>query len=234
MRNKTFVWIMPLFALFLFSTCKKDDDNESNLVKDYDGNEYNTVTIGTQTWMKENLKTTHYNDGMAIPNVTDAETWAGLTTGAYCYYDNSTANAATYGSLYNWHAVNIAKLCPSGWHVPTDNEFKNLEIYLGMTQAKADSTGWRGTDQGSQLKSISGWKNNGNGTNSSGFSALPGGYRGYYGSFFSIGFHGRWWSATEYGTSDAYKRFLNYDYTRVYRYGNSKGDGFSVRCVRDN
>lgn len=207
-------------------------------VTDYDGNVYQTVTIGTQTWMAENLKVTHYSDGSSIPNVTDNTAWGGLSTGAYCWYNNDIANKNTYGALYNWYAVNTAKLAPAGWHVPTDAEWKQLEMALGMTQAQADATGWRGTDQGTQLKNTSGWNNNGNGTNTSGFSALPGGYRYYLGYFNLLGFsglgeYGRWWSATEYSATYAWGRTLGYSHTLVSRYDYLKPGGFSVRCVRD-
>src|SRR5574344_1985932 len=126
-------------------------------ITDIDGNTYKTVTIGTQTWMAENLKVTKYNDGIAIPNVTDATAWSELTTGALCDYDNTPSNSETYGKLYNWYAVNTGKLCPTGWHVPSDAEWTILENYLiangynydGTTtnnkiaKAMASSSGWK-------------------------------------------------------------------------------------------
>ena len=118
-------------------------------VTDIEGNVYKTVMIGTQVWMAENLKTTKYNDDSAIPNVTVNADWIALTADAYCWAQNDEATyKPLYGALYNWYAVETGKLCPTGWHVPTDAEFSTMEISLGMTQAEADGTEWRGTDQG--------------------------------------------------------------------------------------
>jgi uncharacterized protein (TIGR02145 family) len=123
----------------------------------------------------------------------------------------------------------VQGICPAGWHLPSDAEWKELEIHLGMTQTEADGTGGRGTDQGNQLKSSSpAWV----GTNTSGFTALPGGSRGTYGSFFFEGSYGYWWSATESG-SDAWIRYLYSSQSDVYRYTYDKGFGFSVRCIRN-
>jgi uncharacterized protein (TIGR02145 family) len=203
-------------------------------VTDASGNVYNTVIIGTQVWMAENLKTTKYNDGTDIPLVTDIATWAALSTPGYCWYNNDEANyKTTYGALYNWYTVNTGKLCPSGWHVPTDSEWKTLEMYLGLTQAEADAEVFRGTDQGTQLKNTTGWNSGGNGTNTSDFSALPGGFRLNDGFFNYVGTNGYWWSSTKYGTGGAWGRNLHSSYGWVYRYDFSKQDGFSVRCLRD-
>jgi len=205
----------------------------------YDGVTYNTVQIGNQCWFKENLRTTKYNDGTSITNITNASTWTSTTTGAYCCYSNSTSNCTTYGALYNWYAVTTGKLCPSGWHVPSDAEWKTLEMYLGMTQAQADATGWRGTDQGSKLAgNASLWTDGALDQNvnfgTSGFSALPGGYRNASdGSFGGLGSIGCWWSSTEYGGSDAWDRILHYDGANVDRNDANKSNGFSVRCLRD-
>jgi uncharacterized protein (TIGR02145 family) len=208
--------------------------NSSTTITDTDGNVYKTVTIGTQIWMSENLKTTKYNDNTDIPLVEDASAWAGLSTPGYCWYNNdATANKATYGALYNWYTVNTGKLCPTGWHVPTDAEWKTLEMYLGLTQAEADASGWRGTDRGSQLKNSTGWNSGGNGTNTSGFSALPGGGRGTTGAFYDVGGLGKWWSSTEYGTSSAWYRLLIYSNGIISRGLLSTPDGFSVRCLGD-
>lgn len=118
-------------------------------VTDIDGNTYKTIQIGNQRWMAENLKVTRYRNGTAIPTVTSNTDWFNLTTGAYCNYDNSTSDAAIYGRLYNWYAVNDSRnIAPTGWHVPSDEEWKTLEKYLGMSQSEADDTGWRGTNEG--------------------------------------------------------------------------------------
>ena len=130
------------------------------------------VEIGDQCWFAENLRTTVYADGSAIPEETDNTAWSGLSTGARCDYDNDASNVATYGRLYNWYAAtDAAELCPTGWHVPTDDEWTALETYLG-------ANGHSGTE-GTALKATSGWSSGGNGTDDFGFSALPGGYRSY-------------------------------------------------------
>lgn len=202
---------------------------------DADGQNYSVVKIGSQWWMDENLQTTKLNDSTAIPIVTNNANWASLKTGACCWYENDAATyQSIYGALYNWYAVNTGKLCPSGWHVPSDTEWKQLDMALGMTQAQADNTGWRGTNQGTQMKTTSGWYNNGNGTNTSGFSGLPGGYRNLNGYFYRITTDGYWWSSTEVYTDFAWERDVSYNHASIYRNNYGKGAGFSVRCVRDD
>jgi uncharacterized protein (TIGR02145 family) len=193
---------------------------------DNDGNSYNTVTIGTQTWMSTNLKTTTYNDGTVIPNVSNSTTWLGLSTGALCTYIipnlyDSTYMINTYGRLYNWYAVNTGKLCPKGWHVPSDSDWTVLSSFLK-------------TNIGGKLKDTTHWSTP-NITNESGFTALPGGYRIHEGRFMSFGNCGGWWSSTESDISGAFYRFLNYsnndiDYDETI---NNKTYGFSVRCLKD-
>jgi uncharacterized protein (TIGR02145 family) len=204
------------------------------LLADVDGNLYHTVVIGTQTWMSENLKTTKYNDNSGITPVTGNAAWAALTSEAYCWYDNdATTNKPLYGALYNWYAVNAGNLCPTGWHVPTDAEFKTLEMFLGMTQAQADGLSWRGTDQGTQLKNTTGWTT-GNGTNTSGFSALPGGYRYYFdGGFVGAGTIGYFWSSdADVSPKRAFMRQLDSTHAEVERANADEAAGKSVRCVK--
>ena len=201
-----------------------------------DGNRYNIVKIGEQFWMAENLK--------YLPSVVGSGT--GSNTEAYYYvygYNGTsvsaakaTANYATYGVLYNW--ISALNACPSGWHLSSDAEWQQLEMYLGMPPEQANEEGWRGTDEGGKLKEAgtTHWTApNAGANNESGFTALPGGFRDYYdGSFNSIGYDGIWWSSTEYGTSSAWVRGLGYDNTDVGRYYDYRESGFSVRCVRDN
>jgi uncharacterized protein (TIGR02145 family) len=213
---------------------------------DADGNNYKVVTIGTQTWMAENLKTTQYNDGTAIQLVTNNTSWLNLSTPAYCWYNNDAATYKNkYGALYNWYTVNNGKLAPTGWHVATDEEWTTLENYLiangynydGSTQGDyyakslAATTDWAidtYTDAGAIGTDLS--KNN-----RSGFSALPGGDRGSSnGSFYDVGDNGYWWSSTESNTYDAWYRDMYYGNSSVYRNGSDKQNGFSVRCVRDS
>ena len=181
-----------------------------------------TVTIGSQVWTSKNLDVATYRNGDVIPQVQDENAWENLTTGAWCYYDNDASNGTKYGKLYNWYAVNDPRgLAPNGYHIPTDAEWTQLSDYLGDGEA------------GTKMKSTSGWVENGNGTNSSGFSGLPGGIRNGDGAFYYVGEYGYWWSSTEYSTNDAWCRGLLYDYGYVDRFTNSKKNGFSVRCLRD-
>jgi len=192
-------------------------------VTDHDGNVYNTVKIGTQVWMAENLKTTKYNDNTAIPLVTDYSEWRSLTTPAYCWYDNDISNKTTYGALYNWYTVNTGKLCPTGWHVPSDEEWTILTNYLGsMAGGRMRETG------------TTHWNSpNTDATNDSKFTALPGGDRSNNGTFGSIGFDGYWWSATESNAAYAWDRLMDFYVSNVSRYDVNKEVGFSVRCVSD-
>jgi uncharacterized protein (TIGR02145 family) len=202
-------------------------------VKDIEGNTYHSVKIGDQIWMAENLKTSLYNDGKLIPLVNDGSVWGSLTTPGYCNYNNSDDNKAIYGSLYNWYTVNTGRLCPKKWHVPTDSEWKLLEINLMMDLYEVENIGWRGTDQGDALKSAFGWHLPDNGTNKTGFSALPGGYINDYGEFGFLEINGNWWSATELYEENAYYRRLYFNESKVGRYNTYKTAGFSVRCIMD-
>jgi len=197
----------------------------------HDGYDYSTVQIGDQCWFAENCR--------YLPEVSPSS--EGSETEPYYYvYDyegtdvaaaQTTDNYATYGVLYNWPAVMEPGICPSGWHIPTDLEWQTMEMALGMSASAASSTGWRGTDQGSQMKSTTGWNNGGNGTNSSGFNGYPGGFR-YSGGFGSNGNYGGWWSASESG-SYSWLRVLTYGNDNVLRDSYSRNNGFSARCVRD-
>ena len=181
------------------------------------------VTIGKQIWTTKNLDVETYCNGDAIPQVQDAAAWKNLKTGAWCYYENKTANATKYGKLYNWYAVSDPRgLAPKGYHIPTDKEWMILTDYLGGE-----------SQAGTKLKSSSGWQNNGNGTNASGFAGFPGGFRSNDGNFFDIGADGNWWSSSEYLTSIAWYSYLDYSNGNVYGDSSNKPYGFSVRCLRD-
>ena len=234
-------------GLLTFVGCKKDEGNTStnsnntnsnntnstntnssiqygNGATDADGNTYQSVIIGTQEWMVENLRTTKYSDGTAIPNVTINTDWGNLSTGAWCHYNNDNQYDTIYGKLYNFHAVETGKLCPTGWHVPTDAEWAVLNDYLG-------ANGHSGTE-GTALKATSGWSG-GNGTDDYGFLGLPGGYRSSNGYFSSIGGYGSWLSSSQSNTSNAWYRYLYSTNDNVNRDYYSKTFGFSVRCLRD-
>ena len=212
-------------------------------VTDIDGNVYQTVQIGDQLWMAENLKVTHYNNGDEIQYVqsesSEPNVWANLSTGAYGYYNDDLSHQEIYGNLYNWYAVETGNLAPEGWHVPTDDEIKELEMYIGMSQEEADDTGWRGTNEGSKLAGRADLWNDGNLENNpefgtSGFNLLPGGYRNYYdGYYYYMGLGGYFWSSTESSSSNAWSRLLHFNYSGILRYVYNKKSGFSVRCVRD-
>jgi uncharacterized protein (TIGR02145 family) len=227
---------MLLFSIILSHSCKKDKLTPST-VTDADGNIYKIVTIGTQVWMAENLKTTKYNDGTAIPNVTDDAAWASLTTGAYCDYPNAPDNYGDYGRLYNWFVVDNntttkaasnggKNVCPVGWHAPTDTEWTNLTTYLGGENAAGGKMKETGT--------IHHWLGpNTDATNSSGFSGLPGGFRLYHSIYSDVRLNGYWWSSTGFSSSMAFNRKLNYQSGSAPQDGNYKQDGFSVRCLKD-
>jgi uncharacterized protein (TIGR02145 family) len=203
-------------------------------VSDIDGNVYQTVKIGLQWWMAENLKVTRYSNGDNIQHITNPYTWTGLSTGAYCAYNNNNnGNIATYGLLYNWYTVaDNRDIGPAGWHVPADNEWKELEMYLGMSQAQANASGMRGTDEGAKMKEAgtAHWYSpNIGATNSSGFTALPGGHRYDVGAFRNKGSYGYWWSSSW----QPWSRVLDSTELGVWRYKYDKRYGFSVRLVRD-
>lgn len=245
-----------------YSTIVMDRPSESKTITfdfmactDADGNNYPVVKIGNQWWMAENLKTTTFSSGKSIPLVEDDSSWKNLATSdkAYCYYENNKEYAHPYGLLYTWSAAmngepssdsnpsHVQGIAPSGWHLPGDREWLDLEMALGMSYDEAWLVGWRGTDEGSAMKSTEGWFSEGNGTNRSGFSALPGGIRDEYGMFHKLGILTQFWSATEYMNMQhlAFNRMLSYDHSGVgwfkaaHFYGYPKTYGFSVRCVRN-
>jgi uncharacterized protein (TIGR02145 family) len=204
------------------------------MVADVDNNLYKTVVIGTQVWMAENLKTTQYNNSTPVAYVTGNAAWAALSTPAYCWYNDVTANKDIYGALYNWFAAHAANLCPTGWHVPTDADFNTMELYLGIPSAEIDVWGWRGTNEGAKLKSTTGWSSNGNGTNTSGFTALPGGYRQYgSGGSYGVGDLTYFWTATESISTEGWFRHLTSAESRVNKAATSKVAGKYIRCVKN-
>ena len=177
--------------------------------------------------MAENLKVTHYRNGDEIPNITNSGDWGGLSTGAYCDYDNNPTNSETYGRLYNWYTVDDNRgVCPDGWHVPTDNEYTILTDYLGgesVAGGKMKETGldhWADPNEGA--------------TNESGFTGLPAGNRSSSnGIYYSMGNYGYFWSSSDLNSTNAWTRILLYDYSNVYRSNLGKQNGFSIRCLGD-
>lgn len=194
-------------------------------ISDYEGNTYNIRTIENLVWMTENLKATKYNDGSNIPTITDNTEWASATTPAYCWYNNDIINKSTYGALYNWYSVNTMKLCPSGWHVPSDVEFTALTNYLGganIAGGKLKETGfihWSAPNTGA--------------TNTENFSALPAGVRGNTGVFSSLGYLTEYWTSSKYDAYTSWNRQIGFNQSLVHSTTNSPMSGNSVRCVKD-
>ncbi len=227
--------ILFLFAIFAFLGCSKDDSEDNNKVTDADGNVYRTVKIGDQLWMAENLRTSKYNDGKPIKRVINS--WGTLDTAAYCWYgDDSAAYNLEYGKLYNWHAVNTGKLAPKGWHVATDADWKELELFLGMSVDDLDVLGWRGNNEGGKLKEagLVHWATPNEGAaDSVDFKALPGGYRFMDNSSRDMNYNCYFWIGDAYSSSDSYYRILDNDGAQICRTHFHKSAGFSIRCVKD-
>lgn len=192
-------------------------------VKDADGNIYMTLKIGEQVWIGENLKTTRLNDGKPIPLVTNNEKWKTLKTPAYCWYNNDEKNKDAYGALYNWYTVKTEKICPVGWHVPTDTEWVALATFLGDIQYAGDKLKEAGTEH---------WKNYfSKATNDYDFTALPAGMRYFSGGFSDPGDYAVWWSATVYGTSEARMRGLHNSSSGFFNGFEDWHSGYSIRCL---
>jgi len=212
-------------SLLTFNNCDEIiDASQIDTVTDVDGNVYLTVQIGNQLWMAENLKTTHYRNGDAIPRISDSTKWINSTnTGAYCYYKNNSANKDAYGCLYSWGAVcDNRKIAPEGWHIPGDTEWQELIDYLGG-----------GNTAGGKMKEAgtSHWLTpNTDATNESGFTALPGGNRDGSGIFLNMGIGGIFWSSTD---SSYYARGLHHNTAAVIFHGYYNDAGYSVRCIKD-
>jgi uncharacterized protein (TIGR02145 family) len=231
-----------LFLTLIVSTTSFCQVAGSGLT-DIDGNNYNSVIIGTQEWQKENLNVSKYSDGTIIPEVTDPTTWANLTTGAWCYYESNTANGPIYGKLYNWYAVagiydtasqlNPAmrkKLAPTGWHVPTEPEWTGLMNHVGGSSIAGGKMKSIGTiESGDGL-----WRNpNFGATNITGFTGLPGGYRYGNGTFLSIGYYGHWWSSSEASTVSVWGCDLPYTDAYATSSDHDKKYGYSIRCLKN-
>jgi uncharacterized protein (TIGR02145 family) len=196
-------------------------------VTDFDGNIYHTITNCNQTWTQSNLNVSHYRNGDAIPQVTDPAAWANLTTGAWCYNNNDSANGVVYGKLYNWYAVNDSRgLAPSGYHIPTNTEWTTLTDCLGGEPIAGGKMKEIGTTH---------WQNPNIGAdNTSGFIGIPGGRRTFTGTFDGLNTDGRWWSSSEVLTSTTawYRYMFNYDVYLI-NGGITKTFGISVRCLKD-
>jgi len=238
---KTSFLLLALIALFIVS-CEPDNNElipETGTVTDIDGNIYKTVKIGNRWWMAENLRVTRYNNGDSIeyiPRNLSEISWSKLNNGAYCYLDQD------FGFLYNFYVVtDVRKVTPQGWHVPSDEEWKDLETFLGMSPQAADSSNWRGTDQGNKLKIEGGstkyWIESSDtyrivGTNISGFTAIGSSARIFNGLWGDLTHNAFWWTSTSSG-NEAWYRGLDYNKSSILRLQGSKNYGFSIRCIKD-
>lgn len=223
------LWIFTLISILIIPALWA----QSVTVTDIDGNEYQTVQIGNQRWMAQNLRVTRYANGDDLPYLKDATEWSQTKEGAYCYYENITKYMETYGNLYNWYTVVDERgVCPKGWHVPDDTEWSVLEKYLGMSTGEISGmTAWRGTDEGKRLKSESF-----GGSNSSGFSAMGTGYRDPEGVFRAMGTDNDYWTSTPYdnkGQIEGVLRGFLHSHSGVVRNFHVPEYGFCIRCIRD-
>lgn len=225
------LYVMVIGVTVIFQSCKKNDEKTNELPSSFteflidtrDRQTYGIVDIGSQTWMAENL---NYH----------ANSWC---------YDDNLSNCEEYGRLYNWATImnnegssdsvpsGVQGICPVGWHLPSDEEWRVLEIHLGMSQSESVDVHYRGTEEGKKLKNTTGWYSGGNGTNVAGFYAIPGGYHSKHGNFLDLGAKGDWWTATEYSSTLSWYRSLDFYHDEVYRYVSDKISGHSVRCLKD-
>jgi uncharacterized protein (TIGR02145 family) len=234
-RNYYPILIFACIVLLIFG-CKKEETGNTNTdhtgetgtVNDYDGNTYNTIGIGTQIWMIQNLNVTHYRNGDPIPNITDNNGWNATTSGAYCNYNNDLGYSTTYGKLYNWLAVKDTRnIAPTGWHVPTDDEWETLINFVGDK-----------TTAGSILKEMGNthWiSGNSDATNQYGFQGLPGGWRINMGNFFYLHERGFWWTkSNDYLPGNfAHAWGMHMDSIAITGYATIQNFGLSVKCVKD-
>ncbi|MCT4602933.1 MAG: fibrobacter succinogenes major paralogous domain-containing protein [Marinifilum sp.] len=255
----TKILLLLLGMCLMIIACSKDDGNNENVkseewtfttenpnkgtVTDIDDNTYKAVKIGEQWWMAENLKVTHYADGTEIPLVEDNREWANQTTSAYCWYNNKKwAEGKNYGALYNWYTVETGKLCPDGWHVPSDENWTKLENYMiangynhdGSTsgnkiaKALASKTGWDKSDNEGAIG------NNSNSNNRSSFNGFPAGYRHQAEGFYqSVGDRAYWWSYTQSDIASDKQFSINSLDISLFRFNFDKGHGLSIRCIKD-
>jgi uncharacterized protein (TIGR02145 family) len=221
--SKISICLLIVLAVFSNNSCKEDNEVPSS-VTDIDGNVYNIVTIGSQVWMKENLKTTKYTNGDPIPNVSDGTQWNNLTEDAFCYYDNNVSSANTYGLLYNWYAVSDSrKICPEGWRVPDKNDWNELVSFLGGEDGAADKLKEKGTAHWAAPNTSA--------SDKYGFTALPGGYR--LETFNPPGYYAIWWSATPEDLQDAFIFTLIANNSKTYIESQYKKAGHAVRCIKE-
>ena len=224
-----------------FSLITKKFKCGQDVVKDVNGNSYRTIQIGAQCWTQTNLKVSKYRNGDIVPTGLNNNDWGSTTSGAYAIYNNDPVNDGLYGKLYNHYAVTDSRgLCPTGWHVPSEREWNILVKYLDPNADTVCFGCWQSNIAGGMMKSTAmqptpgGWQSPNTGaTNSSGFTALPGGLRNGNGDFGTMATNGYWWSSSDVSGSDAWNRLLYTNYSDFNRISYGRADGFSVRCCRD-
>lgn len=217
--------LLPVALLLLVSACNKTDGPPSPIT-DIEGNIYKSVRLGDQIWMAENLRTSTFADGTAIPGVADSIVWGSLETPGFCWYNNDeTSNKDTYGALYNYYCVISGKLCPSGWHAPSRDEWQKLRDFLGDSL----TDGGRLKEEGTKH-----WRTPNTGAvDDAGFTALPGGIRYFEGTFSSLSYYTAFWSSTEADIAKGWYFGLYYNDAMAEINRISKKNGFSVRCLKD-
>lgn len=232
--KKYYFTISSILFLILVLSCSNEETKTKNqqVSRPTAPIQNGEVRIGTQVWMTKNLNVSRYRNGDLIPQVIDPAVWDGLTTGAWCYYENNTANGKIYGKLYNWYAVIDPRgLSPIGWHVPSDAEWTTLTNFLGGQSVAGGKMKATGTIQSNT--GLWGSPNVG-AINSCGFTGLPGGDRIASGGFFlNIGNAGFWWSSSEFNTTISWSRVLGYNSNAITRDFDTKKVGLSVRCIKD-
>ncbi len=230
------IMVIIIIISFTFASCQKINDNltisDPNVIMDIDSNIYHSVIIGNQEWMVENLKVTHFNDGTNIKLISSDEEWKNETEPCYCWHNNIVNVDGADGLIYNFYAVQTNKLAPKGWHIPSDDEWKELELFIGIDQQVVDRQGWRANGY-SVVLAATGWYQLPYGTcDLYGFSALPsGGRNGYSGGFFDGAY---WWTSTQYDDSSSWIRgMVNDDEFRISRITAINPTGLSIRCVKN-
>jgi uncharacterized protein (TIGR02145 family) len=242
MHKKLFLLLLIIITNLIFVSCDDcpSNPNKENVIYDIDGNEYRIVKIGDQWWMAENLRVSRYRNGDSIP-------YYGISVydlpeefcGAWCYYEHNAEYERTYGKLYTGYTVDDSRgLAPDGWHVASEDEWRIMEIELGMSEWQASQANSRGNNEGSKLAGeYYLWENdtliNNPEFDITGFKAIPGGMRSNQNPFGGIGSRGGFWSSTSFGQHQAYMRFISYNYPGLYRNYKPKGDCYSIRCVKD-
>ena len=240
--EKSTIYFYCAYAINEFGTAYGDiklfktiSENEGYVI-DIEDNLYSTVKIGNQWWMAENLQVTKYTNGVSIEEVTDAVTWSNKTSPAFCYYENSPEDASIYGALYNGYAAQKNNICPSGWRVPTNDDWVELELFLGVPEIETRRLGWGGTNQGGILKhtGLSYWESPNTGaTDEYGFSALPGGLRRHEGAFDTKGRAGWYWSSTNHVENEIYRWLFSYEKAEIARSTSYSEAGHSIRCIKN-